>query len=249
MVHTDASWRELRQEGVGWTLRYAVRLRDVRGRVSPLVLAPDLRTLEPLPPPGKLRAEPIAQGVRLQWDPPAGVSDALYRVYRARWGEPFPETPVHEEPLRRAEFVDQGVSAGQRYVYQVRVLLAEGPPWREGVPSESVEVVAEDRFPPRRPEGLLAVQEGSAVRLFWDPNPEPDLAGYEVYRRAPGTAWERLNADAVTETSYLDRQVEPGQRWEYALRALDRAQPPNRSEFSEPVEVTVQREPTGRGEP
>ena len=36
------------------------------------------------------------------------------------------------------------------------------------------------------PRGLAAAAEEDIIRLFWTPGPEPDLAGYLVYRRAAG---------------------------------------------------------------
>ncbi len=55
---------------------------------------------------------------------------------------------------------------------------------------------------PQRPSGLVATDQGGSVLLSWSPNPEPDLAGYFVYRRTPSTDWELLGFTQTT--SYTD---------------------------------------------
>ncbi len=130
----------------------------------------------------------------------------------------------------------------------MRVALAEGRPHRESANSETISVLAEDRFAPRAPSGLVAVQEGTAVRLFWDPNPERDLRGYRVFRRslAPGreTDWERIGPDPVERPLYLDAEIEIGQHLAYRVVAVDRATPPNESRPSGEVEIELLGEPS-----
>ena len=108
-------------------------------------------------------------------------------------------------------------------------------------------VLAEDRFAPAPPTGLVAVQEGAAVRLFWNPGVERDLRGYRVYARAGGGEWRRLGPDPVLEPSLLDREVHAGDRIEYRVTAVDRSQPPNESAPGEIVEVGVVDDPLHPG--
>jgi hypothetical protein len=219
---SDATLRELPGGGTGYTIRYGVRVRDRRGRPSPLVVAADLGLVAPAPPPAALRGEPTADGIRLVWNAPAAEGEFRYNVYRPA-----------EKPSA---------------LYMVRVALAEGRPHRESEDSETIAVVAEDRFAPTAPHGLVAVQEGTAVRLFWDPNPERDLRGYRVFRRRIAqereTAWERIGPDPVERPLYLDAEVELGQRLAYRVVAVDRATPPNESRPSEVVEIELFGEPT-----
>jgi len=245
----DRSLDELPEGGEAYTMRYAVRIRDRRGRPSPLVVAPDLALLAPAPAPTGLEAEPTADGVRLVWEAPPGVGPFRYNVYRS-----LPdgdtngvEAPLNPTPLTTAEYLDGTVEIGNRYRYFVRVSLADGRPFREGASGAAREVLAEDRFAPGRPQSLVAVQEGLAIRLFWDPNKERDLAGYRVYRRGgdAGDAWNRIGPDPVEQSLYLDREVRAGQGLEYRVSAVDRADPPNESGPSETVRVDVSPEPSG----
>ena len=228
----------------GYTLRYGVRVRDRRGRASPLVVAEDLVTIVPTDPPSELVGEPTSDGVRLSWRAPEGGADLRYNVYRSSAAlSTVLEDPHNRKPLETPEYLDATVHAGETYVYRVRVALAEDPPYRESADSNAVTVLAEDRFAPGAPHGLVAVQEGPAVRLFWDPNPERDVMGYRVYRSRAGGAWERVGPDPVERSSYLDEDVAIGERLAYRVSAVDRAAPPNEGPQCDPVDVEILSEP------
>ena len=228
----------------GYTLRYGVRVRDRRGRSSPLVVAEDLVALEPTDPPRELVGEPTSDGIRLSWRAPDGGEGLRYNVYRTGASQPTPlEDPHNRKPLETPEYLDATVHPGETYTYRVRVALAEDPPYRESGDSNSVTVLAEDRFAPQAPRGLVAVQEGQAVRLFWDPNPERDILGYRVYRSRAGGAWERVGPDPVERSSYLDADVAIGESLAYRVSAVDRAVPSNEGPQSDPVELEILGEP------
>jgi hypothetical protein len=239
----DGAIDQLQDGGIGSTLRYAVRVRDRRGRSSPLVVARDLVPVAPLPAPTALQAEPTADGVRLVWTKPAVEGQLRYNVYRAAPGEEPAPDPLNPQPLSVTEFLDGNVTVAESYLYTVRVALAESAPYREGEPSLPLEIRAEDRFPPAAPERLVAVQEGAAVRLFWDPNRERDLAGYRVYRRIGDGGWTMVGPDPVERALYLDQEVAIGQQLSYRVTAVDRADPPNESKLSVVVELELQAEP------
>jgi len=229
----------LPEGGAGCTLRYAIRVRDRRGRPSALVVAPDLVPLPGGSPPTALEGEVTAQGVRLTWRPAASAEPPRFNVYRAAAGAPWPELPLNAEPLAAAEYLDGDVEPGAEYAYSVRASLADGRPMREGPASPTWSVVAEDRFPPGAPSGLLGVIEGRAVRLFWNPNPERDLAGYLVRRSVDGVTWQLLTPRVLDQTSFLDEDPPAGGRAAYRVFAIDRGPRANESPASEIVEVDL----------
>ena len=240
MILVDPTWSRLDDGGAGWTLRYAVRVRDRRSRPSPLVVAPDLVPVAGLLPPRELSAEATADGVRLAWRAPADEGDFHYDIYRAdEEDRGFPEQPLSSFPLDTPEYFDSTVEIGKTYRYEVRTAAGDGPPYRESFGSGPAMVVAEDRFAPSVPQGLVAVQEGDAVRLFWDPGVERDVSGYRVYRRVESSSWERIGPNPVEEPLYLDVDVKPRQRVTYRVTAVDRANPPNESEASETVDLLI----------
>ena len=243
----DHTVSAMEDAGLGWTLRYAVRLRDAKNRTSMLAVAVDIVPLAVVPPPRDLTGDPTAGGVRLSWNPPQDEGDFAYNVYRTGLGDLWPDQPLNTEPLAVTEYLDGDVEVGRRYAYMVRVVLAPGPPHREGEPGAPFEVVAVDRFPPQAPSGLVVVQEGAAVRLFWDPNPERDLAGYRVWRMVEGEDWVRVGADLVEQNSYLDKNPVERKLLSYRVHSVDRADPPNESDYSEPVALELLEEPVKPG--
>jgi len=94
---------------------------------------------------------------------------------------------------------------------------------------------------------LVTVQEGLAVRLFWDPNRERDLAGYRVYRRLEDDDWQLISPDTASNPLFLDNEIEIGQGLAYRVTAVDRADPPNESKPSEEKLLVVLAEPVAPG--
>jgi len=89
---------------------------------------------------------------------------------------------------------------------------------------------AVDTTPPQAPKGLRSITGDRAVYLYWEPNSEPDLAGYRVYRNNAPSGYFKLIAD-VKEPYYVDRDVQNGVTYYYAVSAYDRNG--NESELSE----------------
>jgi hypothetical protein len=79
-----------------------------------------------------------------------------------------------------------------------------------------------DTSPPAAPHGVLALSESDGVPLSWSANAEPDLAGYNVYRRVSGGALSRLNNALLTDSHYLDTTAPSGgQGAAYEVTAVD----------------------------
>jgi hypothetical protein len=243
IVLFDPSVSELADRGIGWTLRYGVRVRDRRGRPSPLVVAKDLTTVEPAAAPRDLVGEASADGVRLKWEAAADTTGATYNVYRGPLNGTLSERPLNVQPLATLDDLDTTVEFGKTYRYVVRAVSAEGPPYRESASSNVAVVSATDRFAPAPPSGLVAVQEGSAVRLFWNPGPENDLDGYRVYRKSGDGPFAPINTAIVRQPSFVDSGVTAGTVVRYRVTAVDRAEPPNEGEPSIEVEVRVVADP------
>jgi hypothetical protein len=107
----------------------------------------------------------------------------------------------------------------------------------QGPPSPQTCVTPADTFPPVAPQSLAAIGGQGVINLIWEPNSEPDLAGYIVLRGdAPGGTLQPLMPAPIEETTFADRTAQPGIRYVYAVVAVDKATVPNVSAQSNRVE-------------
>ncbi|MBD3366948.1 MAG: hypothetical protein GF405_02090 [Candidatus Eisenbacteria bacterium] len=114
-----------------------------------------------------------------------------------------------------------GLDDGTAYYVSVRAYDEDGgTALSELVSFETNEY--QDLSPPHAPEQLAVASEGDAVLVTWDANPEHDLAGYRVYRRAEtDTAAAVVDVAPSYRTEYRDTDIVPGVIYEYAVSAHD----------------------------
>ena len=131
--------------------------------------------------------------------------------------------------------IDRGALIGRTYRYtaqRVRSVAVGGQTLEvRSVPTPEVTVAMRADFSPDAPAGLVAVPGFSgetdaarrpAIDLSWDPNAEPRIAGYRVYRRdAEAETWQRLNAELVGVAAYRDASVAAGHRYAYRVSAVN----------------------------
>lgn len=100
-----------------------------------------------------------------------------------------------------------------------------------------VEIIPHDVFPPAVPSGLGAIYATDAVELIWAANSEPDLAGYNVYRRQDDGPAQKVNPEILRTPIFRDPSVRAGRKYFYYVTALDLAN--NESAPSEEVSVEI----------
>ena len=62
------------------------------------------------------------------------------------------------------------------------------------------------------------------VQLNWDPIPDEDVAGYNVYRsEAPDRGYERLHSEPLAAPEYTDTTVKRGRTYYYRVTAVNNA--------------------------
>lgn len=164
-----------------------------------------------------------------------------FNVYRRGEGEDFGFLPLNPEPISGNSYVDLRVENGKRYEYAVRALRNFRGTLIEGPAAQIAAGIPQKTAPPSRPTGLVGVmrrEEGrKGAELRWNPNPEADIAGYDLYREEKGGGPVRVNTREITEPYFFDRGAEPGETYVYRLRAVDRSPRRNESEFSQEAEV------------
>jgi hypothetical protein len=222
---------------------YVVRGISRRGRPG-AATAPAAVPMGPPPlPPANVTASFTATSIVLKWDanPAAGSTPATYNVYAAstktKTGAP---TPLNAKPLTTTTFEQEGAKPGVEVCFVVHAVETIGTVPVESGASAPACVTPRDIFPPAPPARLAAVAGPGAINLIWDPNREPDLAGYVVLRGEAGSdTLQPLTPEPIRDTTYRDANVTPGVRYVYAVVAVDRATPPNRSAPSARVEETA----------
>ncbi len=185
--------------------------------------------------PGALAPLTRLPGVQL---PPTVIlpTPARYNVYAVKDGT-VEDTPLNAAPLTVASHAAGEPVWNEERCFVVRSLRTYGIVTIESPPSEPACVTPIDTFPPAAPAGLKAVAVAGAMNLIWDPNSEPDLAGYLVLRgEAPGDTLQALTPAPISETNYTDTTVKPGVRYVYTVVAVDKASKPNMSPQSIRIE-------------
>ena len=95
----------------------------------------------------------------------------------------------------------------------------------------TTEAVA-DTLPPAVPTGVTLQAGSEATWLTWNPNAEPDFAGYNLYRRAVSGESFQLVASLLLDPNFLDRGLANGVTYAYQISAVDNALSPNESDLS-----------------
>ena len=209
----------------------------------------------PPPPPATPSASFTERAVSVAWTAPVArpAEPAMtFNVYPAKPAGAGPAagptpaapvfpTPLNPAPLATTPFEHPGAEPGVEQCFTVRTVERISDVNVESEQTPPVCVTPKDIFPPEAPKGLaLVAMDGGVMNLIWDANTEPDLGGYLVLRgEAPGDTLQPLTPQPIHETSFRDTTARPGVRYSYAIVAVDRATPPNRSALSAKVEETA----------
>lgn len=232
-------------------LRYAVRYVNAAGQRAAfsnfLLIEPAARVAEP---PANVTREISEPAIIIRWDPPKTNIDGStpvnllgYNVYRTTASQPeTSQSPLNPKPITTNEYQDRSFRFGEKYSYVVRSvsLGTLGKPV-ESLNSNSVDAAPVDIYPPSPPDKVSVGAAPGRLSVFWPANPEPDIAGYLVYRSTdpdlPKDRWTLLTRELSTRTTFTDENVDPGKTYFYYVLAVDNAG--NKSQPSEVVSEKV----------
>ena len=146
---------------------------------------------------------------------------AGFNVYR-RLGTESYRLPLRQEPLAERRATDATAPEGAIACYVVRA-AASVDPLVESAASNEACVEVRDIEPPAPPGGLAVLPRDDGLDVLWTPSPESDLAGYRVYREAPGEPRRKLADVEAGRSSWLDASARGGVVYQYTVSAIDRA--------------------------
>jgi hypothetical protein len=252
-TYTDVLLPKLEQMNPTGFLTYAVETQNTDLRSAGLSNQIQIPLVPTLPAPPDLSASVTADGVVLAW---SGVLPEVqspgvtytYRIYRRDRANKAVAV-AGELPVSLAaqpKLIDSGMEWQKTYDYWITVVSAltnsrNSTFQVEGEDSAPIEVAAIDIFPPAIPNGLLAVTSGEGqqpfIDLTWAPNTEPDLAGYNVYRRQGTGDWVKINTEPVKLPTFRDTDVVRRNQYSYRVSAVDLRG--NESSRSEETSETV----------
>lgn len=187
--------------------------------------------------PEKLQAFPGDRFIDFSWET---APELAYNLYRTKTPGQFPEKPINPSVIKEGRYSDLGLENGTEYYYCLRavVLQKEYPALESKCALISATPI--DLIAPSVPRGLVVVLSGKQVVLKWFKNPEPDLLGYLVYRRRPGSVWTRLTKEPILEPEYQDSEAfHLKGTFEYAVSAVDNAENRNQSALSLPERISI----------
>jgi hypothetical protein len=236
-------WTDRRTLTPGHLYVYVVTATDSTGRTSPPSERLAVPFLTPPLPPRTVEARPGDGQVALSWEPTTALADGTplagpvgYIVLRGAAEGPL--SAVGQDVAATA-YTDTGLQNDTAYRYAIRAVRIDPRVAAVGAASPTVTATPIDTTPPTPPADLVAVPSPGAVRLAWRPSPEPDVALYAIYRAAGDDAFARVGTTGGGITTFVDRDVQRGVAYRYAVTALDRARAANESGRSNEARATA----------
>ncbi len=179
-------------------------------------------------PPRDLTAKGRDGMVELSWTVPwdEGVAPVEgYRVYR---GTSVDDMELMIE-LNGTSYTDEDVVNEQRYHYHITAYSSEG----ESIPSDTVAVTPRENIvPPSEPRDLNTSLTEDGVKITWNAPMDDggdEVSEYNIYR-------DEEPITSIIEREYIDRDVQNGSSYSYAVTAVNYA---GESELSEVSTITV----------
>lgn len=217
------------QEWRGQTLVVAVRTLTRGFRHRPLESDPsnfaDVPVYEVSGPVAGVTCVATEKAIQVGFTPPSsGLNGgplhdlAGYGVYRSLTGQPGTfelRGEISAPPYRDTEF-----EFGKSYYYRVRALFGRPGQLAMSDASSTVKITPRDIFPPAPPGGLSGIYTAGAVELVWTANTEPDLAGYNVYRREDRN-FQRVNKELLSTPIFRDTTAPQDKALQYYVTAVD----------------------------
>ncbi|MFH1567624.1 MAG: fibronectin type III domain-containing protein, partial [Gemmatimonadota bacterium] len=141
------------------------------------------------------------------------------------------------EDVTAHEVTLTNLDRGQTYYFTVGSTDPSGNGPTRSVSDSFTTLAAADTTAPAAPTGLSGMAGSQQALLSWSANGEPDLAGYNVYRRTGSGSFSAV-VTRVSGAAYTDAGLTNDTQYEYRITAIDRQTPANESGYSATVSLT-----------
>lgn len=151
----------------------------------------------------------------LAWSEYLTMPGTAVNIFRKPEGGEYGD-PINAQPIEDTVFVDTDVSLGDVLTYKAQAVKSDT------ILSCFTGEIAIIVGAPFAPTGLSAdSSDNGVIYLSWNPNVEPDLDHYAVYRSDSTGALQPLDTVPHIETTFEDHTVTNGIEYTYALTAVD----------------------------
>lgn len=212
---------------------YSVSVYNFRGKEGQRSEDVSVVMEEPPPPPENVAADFDSQGAVLVWDSPQRLSGIKnYRIYRSDTDSDKDMKSIGNTKWAEKNFIDKDVEKEKTYYYQIRsVKITRGVPIESG-PSETVSIkVPTVRW--QSPENVETDVRPRGMQVTWKPvKIEGHDTRYNVYRSEAGKAFEKINAEPLSSSWFLDSKVTKTRIYRYAVTAFPENRPDEESSRS-----------------
>lgn len=166
--------------------------------------------------PGTVLARALdSMSIGIDWTPVAGALG--YRIYRSTDGSTYTLLATQTGELN-ASYLDLSLAASAAYFYKVAAYDHAGESAQSAATQHSQAVTQA----PGAPRGIAATGGDRRVTIGWNANPEPNIAGYLVYRSpVSGGVFERLTSSPLIAPAYTDATVSNTETYYYRVTAVD----------------------------
>lgn len=189
---------------------YHYRVVTKMGFLSPPSEAVEARLGKTPPTPSALSAEGgRIREIRLAWEKSPDREVAGYKIYRSQHPDRDYRLVASLKDRDKTQYVDKGNEENPlgdtvQYFYRIAAYYPSG---NESKKSEAASATTKGK--PSPPRGLTATSDViREVPLSWNPNPEPEVEGYRVYRSdSKGGPYSIIGKmDGRSKTSFVDSQ-------------------------------------------
>jgi hypothetical protein len=174
--------------------------------------------ISPVEVPGAvrgLRAFTDQRRIFVEWEKPREHPELadVYVVTRS-------DVPAESHVVEETRYEDVQFQPGQVLTYQVTPVRRISGRTIAGLGTEQYTLTADDKTPPKVPDGLDIFQTDTGAILTWNANAEIDFAGYRLFRSEHRDSDFKPVADHLLQTNkYFDPAYRPGLY--YAVSAVD----------------------------